>query len=294
MLWRGESFSSCAAAKHLPASPQPGEPGDKTPVYPSLGTLTQPQPGAGAVVPVSARASGVSAGFCCCASASPGPCVSLFPRNCRGKMPRSALLERLVFRGKSGDLVRPKHNKGWDLQLPDPSATFLQPFCLCYKRVTKRRSLWSLSQPQVVWDKGSMSNLAWGAGGNVPEVSPGMVTSHCPSRCPFCPSSWCLHGAGQGLGEPWLCSALLRGSWGTQGMEVAQGDRGSHGPQAGGIPPHTSEPCSTPQNPVPRWEGTGGSCHAWQWDKAQLSPGRAATSWAGAKRLSWPCTVRGL
>lgn len=38
--------------------------------------------------------------------------------------------------------MRPKHNKGWDLQLPDPSATFLQPFCLCYKRVTKETELY--------------------------------------------------------------------------------------------------------------------------------------------------------
>lgn len=73
------------------------------------------------------------------------------PRALRQPLPQKAAGERcpgqhfwrrLVFRGKSSDLVRPKHNKGWDLQLPDPSATFLQPFCLCYKRITKETELY--------------------------------------------------------------------------------------------------------------------------------------------------------
>lgn len=95
VLWRGESFSSHAGAKHLPVSPQPGEPAPLLFILPP-GTLTLSllQPGAGGCgARVRPPAPGPGVGDFCwmrvgtvsCASASPGPCVSLFPRKLLGK-----------------------------------------------------------------------------------------------------------------------------------------------------------------------------------------------------------------
>lgn len=111
VLWRGESFSSHAGAKHLPVSPQPGEPAPLLFILPP-GTLTLSllQPGAGGcgarVRPPApgpgqrrGRESGISAGCGSGPSPVPAPAPGLAsassPESCWGKMPRSALLEEI-------------------------------------------------------------------------------------------------------------------------------------------------------------------------------------------------------
>lgn len=170
VLWRGESFSSYAGAKHLPVSPQPGEPAPLLFILPpGTFTLSQLQPGAGGC---GSRARPTPPG------AVPSPGIGDFcwmlllcqrqPRALRQPLPQKAAEERcpgqhfwrrLAFRGKSSDLVWPKHNKGWDLQLPDPSATFLQPFCLCYKRGTKEMEFYP--SLKSCGTRAPLSNVAW-------------------------------------------------------------------------------------------------------------------------------------
>lgn len=90
--WRGESFSSHAAAKHLPVSPGPGEAAPLLFILPP-GILTAWARGCGARGRPSPALPCPGLGdlflldddFCSCASASPLPCVSLFPRNLPGK-----------------------------------------------------------------------------------------------------------------------------------------------------------------------------------------------------------------
>lgn len=101
MLWRGESFSSHAGAKHLPVSPQAGEAAPLLFILPP-GTLTLAAPAWSRLLRLRVRPAGAGAALPCpepgifcwmlldlldvsCASASPGPCVSLFPRKLLGK-----------------------------------------------------------------------------------------------------------------------------------------------------------------------------------------------------------------
>lgn len=111
-------------------------------VYPSPGHPHTPlQPGAGCrgarVRPTLRRGSGLpGAGDSCwmllLCQRQPWALRQPLPQKAAAeRCPGQHFWRRLVFGGKSSDLVRPKHNKGRDLQLPEPSATFLQPFCLC-------------------------------------------------------------------------------------------------------------------------------------------------------------------
>lgn len=79
VLWRGESFSSRAAAKHLPVSPRPGEPAPLLFILPWAPSHSPA--GARVVVPVSARDSGIS-GCGCCARPALGLASASSPESC--------------------------------------------------------------------------------------------------------------------------------------------------------------------------------------------------------------------
>lgn len=128
VLWRGESFSSPAGAKHLSAPPRLGQPAPP-PLYPSPGhphvslVLAQSRALRHRVCrhPTSARRAGagtrgISAGCWLETAPVPQPALVLASASCaerRGeRCTAQHFYSRLIFRGKSTDLVRPKHNKG--------------------------------------------------------------------------------------------------------------------------------------------------------------------------------------